>query len=93
MTPLELSRFLSGAIFLGYVVSGFFFWRFYRGSGDRFFSLFAVAFWTLAVERVVIAFVRDAATENVPPVYLLRLAAFLLIAVAVADKNRSAAKD
>jgi hypothetical protein len=43
------------------------------------------------VQRVVLAAVGDA-SERATPVYLIRLAAFLIILFAVVDKNRAPAR-
>lgn len=80
--------FLSGAIALGSAAIALFFVRFWRASGDRFFALFALAFVVVAVNRVVLLAERSRGGEGVGA-YLLRLAAFALILVAIVDKNRS----
>ena len=59
-----------------------------RRTGDRFFLLFALAFALLSAERWGLLFVRPD-HELRHSVYLLRLAAFSLILIAVIDKNRS----
>jgi hypothetical protein len=81
----ELDPLLSGAVFLGYAVIGLFFLRFWTKSRDRLFAWFAAAFWLLAIERLLLA--RFAGTD-LPAVYLVRLAAFILIIAAIVDKNR-----
>jgi hypothetical protein len=64
-----------------------FFVRSWTRNGDRFFLLFGLAFGLMAVERCILVLV-PAAHEFRPFVYLIRLAAFLLILAAIADKNR-----
>lgn len=66
---------------------GCFFLRFWTKTRDRFFVWFGVAFWFLALERVMLLIVRPE-NEVRPAVYLIRLVSFILIAVAVYDKNR-----
>jgi len=78
---------LYGATAMGCVVAALFFWRFYRETSDRFFVGFAIAFVLLAVNRTALALSHPTA-ETTPYYYLLRLAAFLLIAWAIIDKNR-----
>ncbi|HEX5386450.1 MAG TPA: DUF5985 family protein [Gemmatimonadales bacterium] len=79
---------ISGAIVAGYTVAGLFFLRFWRETRDRLFAVFAVAFWTLGVQRLTLALLNDPPDEAVTGLYLLRLAAFVLILWAIFDKNR-----
>ena len=64
-----------------------FFLRFWRGTGDRFFLLFAAAFAVFAGNRVVLLVQRGHGDEGTWA-YLIRLVAFLLILAAIVDKNR-----
>jgi hypothetical protein len=82
-----LHDFLSGGCMVAFAAIGFFFLRFWSKTRDRFFLWFAVAFWFLAVERIVLLFVGPE-NELRPAVYLIRLASFVLIAIAVFNKNR-----
>ena len=82
---MTLVLFLSGALTMGYAVASMFFLRFWRQSRDRLFGWFAAAFALLAVQRVVLSL-----AEPVEALYLIRLAAFALIIVAIIDKNRAA---
>ena len=79
---------ISGAILMGYAVSGLFFFRFWRQTQDRLFLIFAIAFWLLGLQRLALALV-DPAHETRTGLYLVRLFAFLLILGAIVDKNRS----
>jgi hypothetical protein len=79
--------FLSGAIMLGYLAIGFFFFRFWRKSKDSLFAVFAAAFWVLSIERVVLL-VTQPADEIRPYVYLIRFSAFMLIIIGFFLKNR-----
>ena len=87
--------FLSGITFAAFGGAGLFFLRFWKTSRDRFFLLFAIACWLLTAERAVALFMnstleiyRTAATEEMAWLYLVRLAAFIVIGVAVWEKNR-----
>ena len=80
--------FLSGATALASLAVAVFFVRFWRETRDRLFLLFAIAFLFMTLNRTFLV-VGAPSHENEPWVYLLRLAAFVLIAFAVADKNRS----
>ncbi len=80
--------FLSGASALASLAVSLFFLRFWRETRDRLFLLFAIAFIFMTINRTFLV-VAAPSKENVPWAYVLRLAAFVLIAFAVADKNRS----
>ena len=80
----EVVLFIAGTLAMAYAVVSVCFARFWRQTGDRLFAWFACAFALLAVQRVAVSF----APTDAP--YLLRLAAFLLIIIAIADKNRAA---
>lgn len=80
---------ISGALTLGYLMAGLFFYRFWRESRDRLFLLFAVAFTILALQRFGLS-IDDQHEERRMLLYFLRLAGFLLILAAILDKNRSA---
>jgi hypothetical protein len=77
---------LSGGIIMGFAAAGLFFMRFWRRTRDMLFLYFAVAFWLLALNHAIIAFAGIPA-EEASWVYLLRLAAFSLIIVAIVQKN------
>ena len=76
-----------GALFASYSVAALFFLRFWASSRDRLFALFAAAFGILAVQRVALALTRTV-IEDQSAFYLLRLLAFIIIIVAIVDKNR-----
>jgi 1-deoxy-D-xylulose 5-phosphate reductoisomerase len=80
--------FLSGAVTLGYLVAGAFFLKFWCKTHDRLFLAFGVAFALLSVNQIL-AIAIDAGDEEVVYAYLLRVLGFLLILVAIADKNLS----
>lgn len=63
------------------------FFRSWRKSRDPLFAAFAVAFGLFAANWTALALI-DPPRESQHYVYLLRLAAFLLIAFAVLQKNR-----
>ena len=78
---------LSGAILLGFWVAGLFFFRFWKITRDRLFSIFALAFWVMGCERLILT-IMSPENEFRPYIYLLRLLAFTLLAAAIIDKNR-----
>lgn len=78
---------MGGALAALAFVIGLFFWRYWRSSGDRLFVFFTAAFWLLGINWGALATMAPA-TEVRPYLYLLRLGAFILIAVAIIDRNR-----
>jgi hypothetical protein len=87
MTP-EVRAFLEGMLTCGYLVAALFFVRFWRVSGDRLFAFFGASFTLLAIQRVAMVLVRGAEDEA-GKLYVLRLLAYLLILIAIYDKNRT----
>jgi Family of unknown function (DUF5985) len=83
--------FLNGAVAMASIIVGILFLTYWRDSRDRLFVYFAIAFWVLALNWTLVALV-DPAAEQRHWFYLLRLFAFVLIAVGIVDKNRSAAR-
>lgn len=84
-----LYDFLSGAVALGFAVCTLFFFRFWRRTREELFLAFALAFVLLGVGQTVLA-LGNLPTEERGSIYLLRLAAFLLILIAIYRKNRGA---
>ena len=58
-----------------------------RDTGDRLFFMFAISFLLLGATRLGLAFSHDT-IEGQTHWYWVRLAAFVLILVAIVDKNR-----
>ena len=79
--------FLWGALAATSAVAGLFFLRFWRLTKDRFFLLFACAFWVLALQWTGLS-VLDVADESRHYFFIIRLLAFVLILFAIVDKNR-----
>lgn len=86
-----LNYLSSGLLVAGYAVAGLFFLRFWRETRDRLFGIFAAAFWLLALQRIALSVTRDVAGDQVM-LYAIRLVAFVLIIVAIVDKNRGSAE-
>ena len=87
MNPV-LVDFLSGAVTVGYFMAGAFFLKFWRRTSDRLFLAFAAAFTLLALNQILAAFL-GASNELTPYTYGLRVLGFVLILVAIVDKNVS----
>jgi hypothetical protein len=79
--------FLWGASALGAGAAAVFFIRFWKETRDRLFALFAVAFLAMAVNWIGLL-ATSAEDEARTWFYLLRLLAFVLILIAIVDKNR-----
>lgn len=81
-------EFVSGLITMGFLVAAGFFARFWRQTADRLFLAFAIAFVLLALNQALAQWL-GAADERVAYTYLLRVLGFILILVAIIDKNLS----
>lgn len=66
-------------------VAALFFLKFWKKSGDLFFVWFSAAFGLLGIERLVALFGDQAEFEG----YVIRLCAFVLILIAIIQKNRA----
>lgn len=82
-----IADFFLGATAMGCLTIALFFLRFWRETGERFFALLALAFAVFAVNRCILLAL-DEAAEARTYAYGIRLAAFVLIAVAIVDFNR-----
>ena len=78
---------LQGAIAVGWLVAGLFFFRFWRETRDRFFLWFALSFWLEAGNRVALGLFVGT-KEDSPGIYALRVVAYGLILLAIWQKNR-----
>ncbi|HKO59280.1 MAG TPA: DUF5985 family protein [Thermoanaerobaculia bacterium] len=78
---------LSGMLIAEYAAIALFFLRFWTKTRDRLFVLFSAAFTVLAVQRLAIALTQDN-LEQQALLYLLRLSAFIVIIIAIVDRNR-----
>ncbi|HEV2147701.1 MAG TPA: DUF5985 family protein [Longimicrobiaceae bacterium] len=84
-----MRELLSGAIVMGYLLPGVFFFRFWKDTADRLFLIFGLAFTLLAVQRTMLTLLADTPSAHIY-LYVIRLLAFLLIIAAIVDKNRAA---
>ncbi len=87
MMVVTINAFLQGACTLACWSIGLFFLRFWRASHDRIFLFFLAAFWAFAINWLGLVLV-DTTDETRHWLYVVRLVAFALIAVGIADKNR-----
>jgi uncharacterized membrane protein HdeD (DUF308 family) len=77
---------LLGAIAMASLVAGLFFLRFWRDTGDRLFLFFAISFLVEGINRWALGLAGDP-NEGRPFFYFVRLLSFLLILVAIVQKN------
>ena len=82
-----MQQFLLGTISMGFAVAALLFLRFWRSSHDRLFLFFAASFAIESVNRAVFAWLGGQAAEYQLGYVLARLLSFLLIIVAILDKN------
>lgn len=81
-----MNEMLVGAISMSWLVIGLFFLRFWKTTRDRFFLFFASAFFLEAFNRIL--FWRESnIAEDLEAYYLIRLVAYMLILIAILDKN------
>ena len=79
-------NFIAGMITMGYLIAGLFFAKFWTRGRDLLFASFAAAFWLLAIDQALVV-VTAVPREEKGWTYLLRIAAFSLIALAILLKN------
>lgn len=82
-----MNEMLTGAVALASMLVGLFFLRFWRNTHDRFFLYFSLSFWIQGLNRIVIG-LWEPQGEDRATVYLIRLAAYALILMAIWEKNR-----
>jgi len=87
LLEIGTNSFLLGALFMGFTAIAMFFGRFYTRTRDRFFAWFSVAFAIMALNQAALLILGEA-SEYRSWVYVVRLAAFVIILLAILDKNR-----
>ena len=78
--------FLAGAVTLGFAAGAAFFFSFWCKTSDRLFLAFGIAFVLFALNQLL----SHALTVVIEPaslVYILRILGFVIISVAIVDKN------
>jgi hypothetical protein len=83
-----MNQLLLGAIAMACITISLFFLRFWRKTRDRFFLFFAASFGVEGVNRAVLG-LTSIPSEVEPFIYIIRLISFLLILIAIIDKNRA----
>lgn len=92
MNDPAANMFLAGMVTSGFLAGGLFFARFWVRSRDALFLAFTASFWLLALNQALVALVQEPEANQIW-FYLLRVAAFLLIAAAIVRKNAGDAGD
>ncbi len=82
-----MDDFLSGLIVALAATAALIFLRLWRQARDRLFVFFSGSFFLLGLNYLVLTF-NARESELRPYLYLIRLAAFILIIVGILDKNR-----
>lgn len=83
---MSVTAVVSGAIIMGYAVAALLFLKFWRRTSDGLFLAFALAFLLMAMTPLL-TILMQVPREEQSPFYLLRLAAFLIIIVAIVGKS------
>jgi hypothetical protein len=86
----DINQFILGLNVMASVIAALFFLRFWRKTRDRLFCIFAIAFFLLGLNWLLLAVLRTN-EEQTALLYTLRLLAFVAILVGIVDKNRSRA--
>lgn len=83
---MPFAEFFSGAIAMGFAVCAVFFLRFWARTKDSLFVVFSLAFLLLALNQALTTML-GLPLEERSWLYLLRLAAFSMLIVAIVWKN------
>lgn len=82
-------QLITGMLMILSLVAALFFAISWRRTNDRFFLIFALAFTLLGIERLILG-ILNLPESPLLSIYIVRLIAFLLIIIAIVDKNRTA---
>jgi hypothetical protein len=88
---MSINYLLTGAIGMASLIAALFFLRFWKTTRDRFFLYFAVSFLIQGVNRFFLV-QGVQASDDTPIGYLFRLISYMLIVIAVVEKNRRASR-
>jgi membrane-associated PAP2 superfamily phosphatase len=86
---MMIDDFLGGAISMGFAIAALLFLKYWKRTRDGFFLAFAAAFLLLGINQALLS-VTNVPVEERSSLYLIRLAAFLIIIGAMWSKNREA---
>ncbi|MGA8292606.1 MAG: DUF5985 family protein [Rhodoplanes sp.] len=83
-----MNSVILGAVAMASSIAALFFLRFWRQTRDILFLLFSLAFAVDSVTRLALGF-GNITNEHEPFVYTARFVTFILIFIAIINKNRS----
>ena len=83
-----MNSVILGAVAMASSIAALFFLRFWRQTRDILFLLFSLAFAVDSVTRLALGF-GNITNEHEPFVYTTRFVTFILILIAIINKNRS----
>lgn len=86
---MAVNHFITGGNAMAGLIISFFFYRYYQKVYDRLFLFFSLAFFAFALERITIV-IGQVHSEYFAAIYSIRLVGFILIILAILDKNRKA---
>ncbi|NDF12350.1 MAG: hypothetical protein EB060_06020 [Proteobacteria bacterium] len=81
-----MNQILIGAIAMACLIVSLFFLRFWKTTHDRFFLFFAISFIVEGFSRILLGITVNPSEER-PEFYFIRLCSFVLILLAILDKN------
>jgi hypothetical protein len=87
MNIYDLTMASSGAVLLGYLIIAVLLQHCHRRTGERLFFRFALAFYILASERLLLLFVGEDQPHRAL-IYVTRLIAFLIIIGTIWSQSR-----
>jgi len=82
-----INDFLAGAVAMGFAIAALMFLKFWRRTRQGLFLAFAGSFLLLSLNHAMLSLTQVPLEERAP-LYLVRLAAFLLIIAALWHQNR-----
>jgi hypothetical protein len=82
-----MEAMVTGAMACASFVVGLFFLKFWKSSRDRFFLYFALSFWIQGLNRIHLG-ISGSSQEDSAGIYIIRLIAYVLILIAIWEKNR-----
>ncbi|MBI3651009.1 MAG: hypothetical protein HY231_08160 [Acidobacteria bacterium] len=82
-----MNQMLLGAIAISSLIIGLFFLHSWKITRDRFFLFFALSFFIEGVNRIILG-LSHYSEETEPFFYLVRFLSFVIILIAILDKNR-----
>jgi hypothetical protein len=79
-------EYLAGAVTLAFFLAGVHFFKFWKKTKDRLFLHFACAFWLFMLNQIATSLI-GATAERTGYAYILRVLGYVLILLAIVDKN------